>query len=94
MLLGITRDSVIRLAIDLGVDVYLQKLELDHLRKGDEAFLTGTAAEITSIATVDLSVIGKGSPGPITARLHDAYLKAVSGRSSRYSEWLTYVRLH
>ena len=91
---GITRDTVIHIANDLGIRVYVQKLETDHLFKADEAFLTGTAAEITPIATVDLTVIGKGKRGPMTTKLQEAYLKAVSGRSSRYHDWLTYVTLH
>ncbi len=94
VLLGITRDTIIRIANDLDIAVFVQKLEVDHLFKADEAFLTGTAAEITPIATVDLTVIGRGKRGPMTAKLQDAYLKAASGRSSRYHDWLTYVTLH
>jgi branched-chain amino acid aminotransferase len=94
VLLGITRDTVIRIANDLGIGVYVQKLDVEHLLKADEAFLTGTALEITPIATVDLTVIGKGRRGPVTAKLQEAYFKAVSGRNIRYHDWLTYVRLH
>jgi branched-chain amino acid aminotransferase len=94
VLLGITRDTIIRIANDLDIAVYVQKLEVDHLFEADEAFLTGTAGEITPIATVDLTVIGRGKRGPMTTTLQDAYLKAASGRSSRYHDWLTYVTLH
>jgi branched-chain amino acid aminotransferase len=90
-LLGITRDSVIHIANDFGVDVYIRKLKLDDLLEAEEAFLTGTTAEIAPIATVDMKAIGKGSRGPLTARLQDAYQKAVSGRNARYRDWLTYV---
>jgi branched-chain amino acid aminotransferase len=90
---GITRDTTMRIASDLGFDVYVQKLTLNDLRNAEEAFLTGTAAEITPIATVDMNVIGRGTRGPITAKLQEAYLKAVSGRTSLYHDWLTYVRL-
>jgi branched-chain amino acid aminotransferase len=91
VLCGVTRDTVIRLATDLGFTVHLQKLKLSDLIQSDEAFLTGTAVEITPIATVDMRVIGKGTRGPVTTLLQQTYLKAVSGRSSRYHDWLTYV---
>jgi branched-chain amino acid aminotransferase len=94
VLLGITRDTVIRLANDLGIGTFIQKFTLQDLHAADEAFLTGTAAEITPIATVDMNLIGKGHRGPVTSKLQDAYQKAVSGRSSRYNDWLTPVTLH
>jgi branched-chain amino acid aminotransferase len=93
ILAGITRDTVIHLANDLGIGAYIQKLAIDDLREADEAFLTGTAAEITPIATVDMNVIGNGSRGPVTTQLQNAYQKAVSGRTSQYSDWLTRVTL-
>jgi branched-chain amino acid aminotransferase len=91
---GITRDTIIHLANDLGIGAFVQKLTLNDLREADEAFLTGTAAEITPIATVDMNLIGKGTRGPITTRLQTAYQKAVSGQTSRYNDWLTHVTLH
>jgi branched-chain amino acid aminotransferase len=94
VLCGVTRDTVIRLATDLGFTVHLQKLKLSDLIQSDEAFLTGTAVEITPIATVDMRTIGKGTRGPVTVLLQQTYLKAVSGRSSRYHDWLTYVTSH
>jgi branched-chain amino acid aminotransferase len=94
ILLGVTRDTVIRLADDLGITTYIVKFSLDDLLDAEEAFLAGTAAEITPIATVDLNVIGKGNRGPVTAKLQDAYQKAVSGRTLRYNDWLTRVTLH
>jgi len=94
VLLGVTRDSVIRIAIDLGMDVFLRNLELDDLMGAEEAFLTGTAAEITPIATVDMEPIGQGTRGPVTTKLQEAYRKAVLGRTSQYHDWLTYVTRH
>jgi branched-chain amino acid aminotransferase len=91
---GITRDTVLHLATDLGITSYAQTLGLRDLREADEAFLTGTAAEIIPIATVDMDVIGTGARGPVTMQLQNAYQKAVTGRSSRYDDWLTRVPLH
>jgi branched-chain amino acid aminotransferase len=91
---GVTRDTVMHIANDMGMGVYMQKLTLDDLRAADEAFLTGTAVEITPIAIVDMKPIGKGTRGPITAQLQSAYHKAVSGRTARYNDWLTRVTLH
>lgn len=93
-LLGVTRDSLIRIAVDLGMDVFLRNLELDDLMEADEAFLTGTAAEITPIAAVNMRPIGQGTRGPITGKLQEAYRKVVSGRTSQYQDWLTYVTQH
>jgi branched-chain amino acid aminotransferase len=81
----------VRIACDMGMGVYVQKLTLKDLHAAEEAFLTGTAAEITPIATVDMNMIGGGARGPITAKLQEAYLRAVSGRTPRYHDWLTYV---
>jgi branched-chain amino acid aminotransferase len=91
---GITRDTVLHLATDLGITGYAQTLGLRDLREADEAFLTGTAAEIVPIATVDMDVIGTGTRGPVTMQLQNAYQKAVTGCSSRYDDWLTRVTLH
>jgi branched-chain amino acid aminotransferase len=91
---GITRDTVMRLATDLGIAGTIRDLTLQDLLHADEAFLTGTAAEITPIATVDMNRIGDGKRGSVTARLQEAYRKAASGRTSRYQQWLTYVRWH
>ena len=91
MLLGITRDCVLRLARDLGIRVYTGAIELSQLLDADEALFTGTAAEITPIATVDLQRIGPGRPGPITAVLRKSYLEAATGCNFKYNDWLTHV---
>lgn len=91
VLLGITRDSVLQLSADLGIPVRVAPLELDELLDADEAFFTGTAAEIVPISTVDLKRIGTGSRGPITSSLQQAYFDAVTGRQLKHNVWLTYV---
>jgi branched-chain amino acid aminotransferase len=82
---GITRDSIITLAHDLGIPVR------DELYLADEAFFTGTAAEVTPIREVDGRVIGKGEPGPITLKLQEAFFQVVKGETPRYHHWLTFI---
>ena len=86
---GITRDSVVRIAADQGISCREERFTRDELYGADEAFLTGTAAEITPIREVDDRVIGL--PGPITRSLQDIYSSAVRGNNPRYRGWLTYV---
>jgi branched-chain amino acid aminotransferase len=91
ILLGVTRDAVMQMARDLGYRVEVGTLRLDDLLSSDEAFLTGTAAEVTPIREVDGATIGSGSPGPVTRRLQEAFFAATSGRDSRYNSWLRLV---
>jgi branched-chain amino acid aminotransferase len=86
---GITRDSVLRIARDQGIPVLEQKFTRDTLYVADELFLTGTAAEVTPVREVDNRRIGSGSPGPVTKKLQETYLRAVRGEEPRYREWLT-----
>ena len=86
---GITRDSVLRIARDQGIPVLEQKFTRDTLYVADELFLTGTAAEVTPVREVDNRRIGPGSPGPVTKKLQETYLRAVRGEEPRYREWLT-----
>ena len=90
VLAGITRDSVLKIAKDLGVPVCEQKFTRDTMYLADELFMTGTAAEVTPVREVDNRRIGKGEPGPVTKKLQDAYFRAVHGEEPRYREWLTY----
>jgi branched-chain amino acid aminotransferase len=92
ILLGITRDSVIQIARDLGYTVEIAALRLKHLQAAEEAFLTGTAAEVTPVREVDGSLIGKGCPGPITGEIQRVFFEAVAGRDERYRHWLNLVR--
>jgi branched-chain amino acid aminotransferase len=91
ILLGVTRGVVMRIAGDLGYDVEVGHLRLDDLLTADEAFFTGTAAEVTPIREVDGRVLGCGSRGAVTRRIQEIFFDATSGRSARYREWLRYV---
>jgi branched-chain amino acid aminotransferase len=88
---GITRDCIITLAKDLGLEVKEDRFSRDELYLADEAFFTGTAAEVTPIREVDGRIIGPGQPGPITKQLQEAYFAAVKGQNPRYERWLTYI---
>lgn len=91
VLKGITRDSVMRIAKDKGMIIIEEKFTRDELYTADEAFFTGTAAEITPIREVDLRTIGAGKPGPITKEIQKIFFDAIKGRNKDYEGWLTYV---
>jgi branched-chain amino acid aminotransferase len=86
---GITRDSVITLARELGYTVVEQTLSREMLYIADEVFFTGTAAEITPIRSVDRIVVGKGQPGPVTLSLQERFLSIVQGQAEDKYGWLT-----
>jgi len=90
-LIGITRRTVIDLAADLGYTVTQIPMTRDDVYLADEAFFTGTAAEVTPIREVDGRVIGKGSRGPITEKVQSLYFDVVNGRSPKYKRWLSKV---
>ena len=89
---GITRDTIITLAAEIGVTVQEKRITRDEVYIADEAFFTGTAAEVTPIREVDGRTIGAGSRGPITERLQTMYFDQVHGRRREFPEWLTYVK--
>jgi len=91
ILMGITRASVLTIARDLGFSVEIGDLSLDELVDADEAFFTGTAAEIAPIREVDGAVIGDGRRGELTRAIQDAFYAATSGRNRRYRHWLHFV---
>ncbi len=91
ILLGITRDTVIKLAEAEGLVVEERNVHREELYTSDELFFTGTAAELTPITSVDSRRIGSGKAGPITKMLLGAYGDAVTGQNSEFSDWLTYV---
>ncbi|MBI3140656.1 MAG: branched-chain amino acid transaminase [Rhodocyclales bacterium] len=91
-LIGITRASVIQLAKDLGYEVTSKRLTRDDLYIADEAFFTGTAAEVTPIREVDGRQIGAGTRGPITHQIQSLFFDVVNGRSPFHKEWLTPVK--
>ncbi len=90
-LIGITRQSVITLATELGYSVSAKRITRDDLYIADEAFFTGTAAEVTPIREVDGRTIGVGKIGPITAKLQQAFFDVVNGKNDKYRDWLVPV---
>ncbi len=90
-LIGITRDSVIQLARDLGLEVEARRITRDDIYIADEAFFTGTAAEVTPIRELDNRPIGSGKRGPITEKLQAMFFDVVNGRNPKYAHWLTPV---
>lgn len=88
---GITRDSIIEIAQNENLEVKEANFTRDELYIADEAFLTGTASEITPIREVDKRIIGEGKPGPITKKLQGLFFKIVSGEERAYQSWLTYI---
>jgi len=89
ILLGITRDAVLQIARDLGFKVEIGLLRKEDLLAADEAFFTGTAAEVTPIREVERTVIGAGERGPMTTEIQNVFFAAVRGREPRYREWLS-----
>ena len=92
LLQGITRDSVMQIARDQGYEVVEHALVRTDLYLGDEAFFTGTAAEIVPIAEVDDRPVGAGRPGPISREIMDIFHAATAGEVARYKDWNEYVR--
>ena len=88
---GITRDTIIRLAKDAGIEVIEKQITRDEVYIADEAFFTGSAAEVTPIRELDQRIIGNGQRGPITEKLQSQYFDLVTGKHDRYGEWLTIV---
>jgi branched-chain amino acid aminotransferase len=90
-LIGITRDTIIRLAADAGYEVRSKRLTRDDIYIADEAFFTGTAAEVTPIRELDNRVIGAGGRGPVTTELQARYFDVVNARSEQHLSWLSFV---
>jgi len=88
---GITRDTVITLAGELGYEVEARRLTRDDVYIADEAFFTGTAAEVTPIRELDNRVIGAGQRGPVTQKIQKAFFDAASGRNAKHQGWLASV---
>lgn len=91
ILQGITRDSVIKLAHDAKMKVVEQRFTRDELYIADEAFFTGTAAEITPIREVDDRTIGRGERGPVTEHIQKTFFDVVQGKNEHYKDWLSYL---
>ncbi len=88
---GITRGTVITLAQDLGLSVIEKRITRDEIYCADEAFFTGTAAEVTPIRELDDRTIGSGQRGPITEKIQSLFFDLVAGRAEKYAGWLSYV---
>ena len=88
---GITRESIFAIAADLGYQIKERRITRDEFYVADEAFFTGTAAEVVPIRELDSRAIGSGSRGPLTEKLQSIFFDSVRGRAPRYDEWLTPV---
>ncbi|BDB23193.1 branched chain amino acid aminotransferase [Cupriavidus sp. TA19] len=88
---GITRDATLTIARDLGIEVREKRITRDEMYCADEAFFTGTAAEVTPIRELDDRIIGEGRRGPVTRQIQDAFFAAVGGTNEKYKKWLTLV---
>ena len=88
---GITRDTIVQLAGELGIEVIEKRITRDEVYTADEAFFTGTAAEVTPIRELDNRAIGIGTRGPITEKLQALYFDVVKGKSAKHADWLTLV---
>ena len=86
---GITRDSVMTIAKDFGIEIVEKRITRDEIYCADEAFFTGTAAEVTPIRELDDRSIGAGQRGPITEKIQACFFEAVSGRAPKYQSWLS-----
>jgi branched-chain amino acid aminotransferase len=88
---GITRNTVFSICKDLGLDVVQKRITRDEVYIADEAFFTGTAAEVTPIREYDRIQLGAGERGPVTEKIQAAFFDIVQGRNPKYAEWLTKV---
>lgn len=89
---GITRDSIITIARDLGIETKEERFTRDEVYIADEAFFTGTAAEVTPIRELDGRPIGDGKRGKITRKLQSIFFDIVKGKNKKYESWITYVK--
>jgi len=90
-LTGITRSSMIQVAKEFGLEVISKRITRDDIYIADEAFFTGTAAEVTPIRELDGRVIGEGSRGPITEKLQSRFFEIVNGKAPEYEHWLSFI---
>lgn len=88
---GITRDTVLQICQELGLDVHERRISRDELYISDEVFFTGTAAEITPITSIDNRKIGTGKPGKISLEISKRFFEIVSGKQKKYQHWIDRV---
>ncbi len=91
ILAGITRDSIITILKDKGLELVEQRFTRDELYTADEVFFTGTAAEVTPVREIDDRAIGAGRPGPITKEIQTTFFRAARGELEQYSRWVSYL---
>ncbi len=91
LLMGITRDSVIKVAGSMSIEVVETDMDRGMLYTADEVFFTGTAAEVTPIREIDGHAIGKGKPGPVTKQIQEKFFEIVEGKDQEYGKWLAYI---
>ncbi|HEX7468365.1 MAG TPA: branched-chain amino acid transaminase [Methanobacterium sp.] len=91
LLSGLTRDAVITLADEIGFEVREEQIPREMLYISDEVFLTGTAAEVTPVRSVDKIVVGRGCRGEITKKIQQAFFKVVNGKDDNKNGWLTFI---
>ena len=89
ILKGITRDTVITIANDMGIETIEKQLTIEDLLTSDECFFTGTAAEVTPIREINNQTIGNGGKGHLTSTIQSAYFNIVKGKDNNYASWLT-----
>jgi branched-chain amino acid aminotransferase len=88
---GITRNTVFHIAKDLGLEIVQKRITRDEVYIADEAFFTGTAAEVTPIRELDRIELGEGSRGPITEKIQSAFFDIVEGKNPQYAHWLSKI---
>ena len=88
---GITRKTIIDISQDLDLEVFEKDISVDDVKAADEAFFTGTAAEVTPVVQVDQSKIADGTPGKITKKIQNVYFDLIRGKNNKYDHWLTRV---
>lgn len=89
---GITRDTIVQLAGEIGVQVIEKRITRDEVYCADEAFFTGTAAEVTPVRELDNRAIGEGTRGPLTEKLQAMYFDCVHGRAAKHLDWISPVK--
>ena len=92
ILMGVTRDTMLQLAKDLGIQTRVDRITVDDLKNADELFFSGTAVEVTPIREIDGTTIGGGKPGPITKRIQETFFQAVRGELTQYRKWLAFAQ--
>ena len=91
ILLGITRDCIIKLAKEYGYSITIKNISTNDLVTADEVFFTGTASEVTPVCKIDDNIIGTGKPGGITLFLQKQYFKTINNQNKKFNNWLTHI---